>query len=174
MKRSVRDLLRQKNFDHFPFVKPGATLKEALTVLSRYNAGSLLVMNQGNLEGVFSERDLARESLNDGGIPRMDTRIETLMVRRVIYVTLDYSLEECLAVMAKMQVRHLPVIDGEKVAALLGMRHITEALIEEQEFLNGELVRYMTGSNHHKLRLPPAVLVRGADMKDSRALTANG
>ena len=104
----------------------------------------------------------------------MDTKIEMLMVRRVIYVTLDYSLEECLAVMTKMQVRHLPVIDDEKVAALLGMGSIMEALIEEREFQYGELVKYVTGSDHHEPRLPPAVLMRDAVVKHTAGAKADG
>jgi len=146
MKLTVSGLLKQKDLSKIPRISHTGTLQEALFVLNEFNTGSLLVMDGLSIVGIFSERDFARASaIRLSPIP-MDTNIAELMSKTIIYVTPDYTLDECMAVMCKMKIRHLPVLEGNTPIALLSMRHIMEALVEENQFMIGQLFAYITGS----------------------------
>jgi CBS domain-containing protein len=152
MKKTVSELLKQKDLSNIPSIDHTGTLQEALYILDETNTGSLLVMRGLSIIGIFSERDFARASaFRDGALP-METKVTDLMSKSIVYVTPDYSLDECMAVMCKMKVRHLPVLLGDTPIALLSMRHIMEAIVEENEFMIGQLVAYITGgpSAHEK------------------------
>lgn len=168
MKRSVRELMRQRDLTHFPCVQEGATLEETLEVLRRFDSGSLLVLRGEALVGIYSERDFARQALMRRLRLSLDSRIESQMVRKVVFVTPDYKLEECLAVMNQMHVRHLPVMAEGRVIALLSMRHIMEALIEDREFMIGELVRYVTGSCPKEENAKVRILVNDLSAAETR------
>lgn len=68
------------------------------------------------------------------------------MVDKVVYVTPNYTLEECLAIMESKKIRHLPVLEENKVIAMIGIQEISGTLIEDQDFLIGELTKYITGA----------------------------
>lgn len=152
MKKTVSELLKQKDLSNIPSIDHTGSLHEALCILDESNTGCLLVMKGPSIIGIFSERDFARASaVSDCSLP-MGTKVADLMSRSIVYVTPDYSLDECMAVMCKMKVRHLPVLLGGRPIALLSMRHIMEAIVEENEFMIGQLVSYITGgpSAHEK------------------------
>lgn len=160
MKRTVRDLMRQQELLFYPHVLSHASVREALRTLEIAKSGALLVIDKTSLRGIFSERDFARNALFKEGELSLDSPITQIMSRKIVYVTPDYRLEECLAVMSKMHVRHLPVMEKELPIALLSMRHIMEALIEDREFMLNELVRYVTGSSVTEKVISPEVLIR--------------
>lgn len=143
---TVRDLLTFKDKKRLFSVSPYDTVASALCKMSDNNLGAILVMDEGEIVGLFSERDYARKLLLHGK-SSLVTPIHEVMVRKVIYVTPDYLLDECLALMTKNHIRHLPVIDikGEALA-LLSIEDIVEAILEGKEFMIAELTRYITGS----------------------------
>ncbi len=158
MKRSVRDLFRQRKIKDFPFVQGGATVKEALLACRKFKSSTVLVMQGQNLVGLFSETDYAKSSLDSEGKVGLEAKVADLMTRKIAYVSPEYKLNECLAVMTKMDVRTLPVMENEKPIGLLSMRHITEALIEDQEFMISQLVQYTTGSMQEPNAMPNVVV----------------
>ena len=145
MKHTVSGLLTHKDLSKIPCLDSRGTLQEALSVLEETNTGSLLVMENTSIVGIFSERDFARISAFRISPLAMDTKITDLMSKTIVYVTPDYTLDECMAVMCKMKIRHLPVLEDNIPIALLSMRHIMEALVVENEFMIGQLVSYITG-----------------------------
>jgi predicted transcriptional regulator len=76
----------------------------------------------------------------------LELEITEAMSPRIVGVTPEYQLDECMAVMTSMSVRHLPVYENGKPIALLNIRHIMEALIQDREFVISELVKYVTGA----------------------------
>jgi len=150
MKRTVRELMKQISLTEFPKIHEGATVEQALMALKKYHSDAVLVMRGNDAIGLFSEKDLVKISLysKDGMI--LDLEITEAMSPRIVGVTPEYQLDECMAVMTSMSVRHLPVYENGKPIALLNIRHIMEALIQDKEFVIGELVKYVTGTTIDK------------------------
>ena len=160
MKRTVRDLMRQIDISRIPTVDRHATVEDALLALEEHESGALLVTGNGRPEGIFSERDFARRALENSGLVPLNQPVSLLMSRKVVYVTLDYRLEECMAIMSGHKFRHLLVLDNDEPVALLSMRHIMEALIEDKAFMIDELTKYITGSLRPESREERQPLVR--------------
>jgi len=145
MKRTVKDLMRQKDITRIPSVDQTATIEDGLLTLEELHCSALIVLEDGQPAGVFSERDFARAALNSNGFVALNHPIAALMSRKVVYVTPEYRLEECMAIMSKFKFRHLLVLDHGAAVAFLSMRHIMEALIEDKSFMIDELTTYITG-----------------------------
>lgn len=143
---TVKDLLSNKAKNFIPSISPHDTVAEALEKMAAKNLGAILVIDEGAVVGIFSERDYARKLLLQKK-SSVTTPIHEVMVKRVIYVTPEYSLEECLAIMTKNHIRHLPAIDAAgKVLALFSIEDIVEALLDGKEHVISELTRYVTGA----------------------------
>lgn len=144
MKRLVRHLIKQKGLDKGSSIGPQQTAVEALNLLQATNTSATLVMDQGNLCGIFSEKDFTRAILK--GFTPDFTKVSEIMTRRVYFAEPDFTLEDCLQIMTKVHVRHIPVLENGSPIALLSMRHIMEALVEEKEDQIRDLTTYITGS----------------------------
>lgn len=143
---TVRDLLSCKNNRCLYSLSPYDTVATALGKMSDNSLGAVLVMDEGDVVGIFSERDYARKLLLQKR-SSLVTPIHEVMVRKVIYVTPDYSLEECLALMTKKHIRHLPVIDSQgEVLSLISIEDVVEEVLDGKEFMISELTRYVTGT----------------------------
>ena len=124
-------------------VGPDDTVFTALTLLAQFDIGALLVLEQGKLVGIFSERDYARKIILKGKASK-DTLVREIMSEKVSCVTLKQSVEECMALMTDKRVRHLPVIgpDGE-VLGILSIGDLVKEVISDQKFTIEQLVSYI-------------------------------
>jgi CBS domain-containing protein len=142
----VKDLLTCKDEKYLFTVSPYDTVASVIQKMSDKDLGAALVMDEDEIVGLFSERDYARKLLLHGK-SSLTTPIYEVMERKVIYVTPDYSLEECLALMTKKHIRYLPVMDSNGQAlALLSIDDVVSAVLEGKEFIISELTQYITGS----------------------------
>ncbi len=148
MKRLVKDLIKQKGLHTFASVSPSTSIFEALNVLDKTKSSALLVIENSELRGVFSEKDFALASMRQD--IQLFSKVKSAMTSKVYYVEPSVSLEECLLVMSKVHVRYLPVIENGKPVALISMRHIMEVLIEDKEYQIRELTTYITGMVSHE------------------------
>lgn len=135
----------QKKSGQVQFVTPTDTVAMALQKMADQDLGAILVIDDNRIVGIFSERDYARKILLKGK-SSLTTPVFEVMNPRVIYVTPDYTLEECLALMTKKKMRHLPVIDHSRLLSVITMEDVVKALIEDQVFYINELTKYVTGS----------------------------
>lgn len=140
----VKDLIENLNIN-LVSVSPYDTVANTIQKMSDYDLGAILVIDNTEIVGVFSEKDYARKLLLKGK-SSLDTLVHEVMVTDVIYVTPEYNLEDCLALMIHKHIRHLPVISCDKVIALISMETITSALLEGKEFEIASLLQYITGS----------------------------
>lgn len=145
MKRLIKDLIIQKGLHAYASIEPNATVFEALNILDSTKSSAVLVTRDSKLRGIFSEKDFARASMNRG--ISLSASVESVMTAKVYYVEPTFTLEECLQVMSKVYVRHLPVIENGKPIAILSMRHIMEILVEDKEAQIQELTTYIMGNS---------------------------
>jgi CBS domain-containing protein len=120
-----------------------ATVFEALQRMSNHNVGALLVMEDGRVIGILSERDYARKVILQGRASK-STRVGDIMSRAFISVTPATPAEECLGIMTEKRVRHLPVIDDTVLVGLISIGDVVRAIIADREFTIEQLERYIT------------------------------
>ncbi|MBN1268473.1 MAG: CBS domain-containing protein [Kiritimatiellae bacterium] len=118
-----------------------ATLGEALQLMSEKNIGAVLVLEEGRVAGIFSERDYARHAVRHRMTPSAPVR--ELMTSDVFYITPGKTLDECMALMTSKHIRHLPVMDGKKLMGLVSIGDVVKKVISEQEFKIQELENYI-------------------------------
>jgi len=124
-------------------IGPDDTVFQALTVMAQYDIGALLVVEGGKPVGIFSERDFARKMLS--GLDSKETAVRAVMSDKLIYVNLNQTVEECMAIMTDRHIRHLPVLaeDGS-VAGFLSIGDLVKETISEQTFIIGQLEHYIS------------------------------
>ena len=140
---TVRDMIRKKGEEVFT-IAPDATVIEAIRLMAQHNIGALLVMTEGNVDGIVSERDCIRK-VDLAGKNANDTRVSDIMTSKVIFVDCTQPLEECMALMLDKNIRHLPVYDGTKLMGLLSVRDVLKEVVDVQQMMLSELERYITG-----------------------------
>lgn len=138
---TARDILEKKGRAIWS-VRPEAPVYEAIESMADHGAGALLVMDGDRLLGIVSERDYARKVILEGRSSK-DTPVSAIMTSRVVYGTLDTTIEQCMAVMTEQRIRHLPILDAGRVAGVLSIGDLVKAIITEQKFVIEELVRYV-------------------------------
>ena len=139
--KTVRDLLAGKG-DAVYSVVPSATVYEALGLMAERGIGAVLVLDEGRLVGILSERDYARQVILKGKASK-DTPVRDIMTTSVLYVTPERTVEECMAIMTNRRCRHLPVVVGGRVTGVLSIGDVVKALISEKQFEIEQLTSYI-------------------------------
>jgi CBS domain-containing protein len=124
-------------------VPPSTTVFEALQRMADHNIGALLVMNGERLAGIFSERDYARK-VALRGLTSKDTAVGELMTGKVITVGPAWTADQCMALMTEHHIRHLPVVEGDRVLGVISIGDAVKAVVDEQHFVIGQLTDYIT------------------------------
>lgn len=143
MADTIRSVLRNKGTAIWS-VAPEATVYEALRLLAEKDVGALLVIYEGGLVGVFSERDYARKVALMGRSSK-EMRVEEIMTRPVITVTPDHSIEECMRIVTEQRVRHLPVMEGERLVGIISIGDLVNTIISAQAETIQHLSSYIAG-----------------------------
>jgi len=103
-----------------------------------------MVMDGATFVGIISERDYARKVILLGR-SSPSTLVKEIMTSHVVYTHLDQSIEECMALVTEKRVRHLPVIDQEKLVGVVSIGDLVKSIIADQQFMIEQLVRYISG-----------------------------
>lgn len=140
----VKDLL-QAHSQKPVTVSSNDTVLRALQVMAEANIGAVLVTEAGKVVGIFTERDYARKG-EVAGRRAAETPIKDVMTSQILTVSPNTTVDECLALMQKHHIRHLPVIADERVVGILSIRDVLEAVIKERETLITGLENYIMGS----------------------------
>jgi CBS domain-containing protein len=141
---TVRSILQRKGRDVWS-VAPGATVFEALELMAAKNIGAVLVLDGGRLLGIMSERDYARKVILLGKTSK-DTPVSEIMTSRVVYISADLTIQECMALMTEKRIRHLPVLEGDQVIGVVTIGDVGRAIISDQQYMLEQLEHYITGS----------------------------
>jgi CBS domain-containing protein len=123
-------------------VRPDAPVLEAIRLMAEHSVGALLVMQGEQLIGVVSERDYARKVILKGRSSN-ETEVRQIMSAPVLTVNADQSVHDCMRIMTEKRIRHLPVVDGERVVGVLSIGDLVRAVLEEQQRTIAELEQYI-------------------------------
>lgn len=136
-------MLDQKGH-HVHFIHPDASVFDALKMMAENNIGSLVVLEDGKLVGVITERHYAREIVLKGRTS-LGTLVRDIMSTKVIYARPDQSVEECMAVMTARAVRHLPVLEGGRLVGIVSIGDMVKSVIDDQKFIIEQLEHFIHG-----------------------------
>jgi CBS domain-containing protein len=112
--------------------------------MAEKGVGALLVMEEEKLAGIMSERDYARKVILLGKTSR-EAKVKEIMSEKVFFVTPQRTAEECMALMINKRIRHLPVIDNDKLVGVISIGDVVKAVIDEKEFVIEQLEEYIVG-----------------------------
>lgn len=143
---SVKDLLREKGSSVW-FVTPKTTVTDALTYLAEKDIGALVVLENDRLAGIVSERDFVRMIAKTGEC-RINTTVQDYMTCDVITVNPDQSVEDCMRMMTDHRVRHLPVIENEKVIGVISIGDAVKEIISKQGKTIEQLENFIGGRGY--------------------------
>jgi len=140
---TVNDLLKTKGNQVWT-IEYDTTIKDALRLLAQKDVGALPVVKNEKLIGIFSERDYTRKMAHKDECS-MDTQVADIMTSKVFYVNLSCSIEDCMALMTERHIRHLPVLEGEKMVGLISIGDLVKAIITNQKDHINQLEDYIQG-----------------------------
>lgn len=141
--KTVHQLLQSKG-SYVISVPSDTTVYDALLIMAEKQIGAVAVMDGEHLAGIFSERDYAREVVLKGRTSKT-TPVKDVMSSKVITVTPDNTVEDCMTLITNKRVRHLPVLHNGKVTGILSIGDLVKETIAEQEVLIQQLESYIQG-----------------------------
>ena len=141
--RTVGQLLQTKGSEVFS-VAPQDSVLRAIEVMATRHVGALLVMDQGSLIGIISERDYARKVILKNRSSH-DTPVSDIMTSPAVSVTPEDTVHRCMEIMTAWRFRHLPVVKGARVVGILSIGDLVKAVIQEQTEHIEQLERYIAG-----------------------------
>jgi len=139
---TVDSVLKRKGSEVW-FVTPDQTVYEAIERMADKAVGALLVISDGKLVGIISERDYARKVILKGRSSRT-TLVKEIMTSPVIFVTLDQAVDECMHLMTRNRIRHLPIVENEKVLGVVSIGDLVKWVVSEQEETIEHLQNYIS------------------------------
>ena len=144
--RMVKEILQAKGSDVWT-TAPSTPVYDALKLMADKGVGALVVVDGDEVIGIMSERDYARKVILKGK-SSTDTPVEQIMTSKVFYVRLDQTIDECMALMSDKRVRHLPVLDSNKLAGIISIGDVVKEIISEQKIYIRDLQNYIEGRGY--------------------------
>jgi CBS domain-containing protein len=139
---TVKDILQEKGTQVWS-VTPDTTVFDALKLMAEKNIGAVLIMENNKIDGIFSERDYARKVVLEGKSSR-ELPVKEIMSSRVLFVTTDKNLDECMALMIEKKIRHLPVLEDDNLKGIISIGDVVKTVLDHKEFTIEQLEQYIS------------------------------
>ena len=142
---TVAEILRAKGNSTIYSVSPSDTMLAALQLMAEKSIGALLVLEGGDIAGIVTERDYARK-IALKGLHSSEALLADVMTARLYTVGPRQTVQECMSIMTKARIRHLPVVEAGEVIGLVSIGDLVNATLEEQRFHIAQLESYIAGN----------------------------
>jgi CBS domain-containing protein len=143
----VSDILSRKG-STVRSITPDATAQQAIEAMVLHNVGSIIVRDGRNIAGIFTERDFLRR-VALAGKDAHATPVSEVMTSRLVCVERDRPIEECMAIMSRERIRHLPVVEGREVIGVISIGDLVKTMASEREVEVRYLTEYILGERTH-------------------------
>jgi CBS domain-containing protein len=143
MTETIGSILRQKGQEIWS-VTPDSTVYEAIALMARHGVGAALVIGEGSLAGIVTERDYARKVILQGRSSK-ETQVRDIMTSDLITVSPENTVDECMRLMTECRIRHLPVLDEGKLAGIVSIGDLVKAKLADQAHTIDQLHTYIVG-----------------------------
>ena len=141
---TVKQIIETKGSVTFT-ITPDTSVYHALELMVEKNVSALLVMENDKLAGIFTERDYARKVVLKGKKSK-ETQIGDIMTKDLITVSPDTTIDECMELMTGKFIRHLPVVNNDRLAGIISIGDVVRRIIEDQKSIIGHMEQYIAGS----------------------------
>jgi CBS domain-containing protein len=141
--KTVKSLLKAKGQDIWS-IEPDASVYDAIHYMAEREIGALLVMDGSKLVGIISERDYARQVILKGRASE-STKVKEIMTTKMFHATIEHETSECMVLMTDNRIRHLPILDGDKVLGVISIGDLVRSIISEQDSTIADLEKYISG-----------------------------
>lgn len=142
--KTLQQILNEKKHKELISIAPDRPVFDALIILAEYKIGALAIMQGDKLVGIFSERDYAREIVLQGRSSKT-TQIHEVMSSKLITGKPDDLVDATMSLMSEKRIRHLPIMDGDKVLGMLSLGDLVKETITYQQYLINQLENYIRG-----------------------------
>ena len=140
---TVREILQTKGHKVVS-VAPRDTVYNTLKLMAEKNVGAVIVLDGDTIAGIFSERDFARHAIKNSRSPQ-EVLVKEMMTSKVLFVNPSQTTDDCMSLMTTKHVRHLPVLEDDKLIGLISIGDVVNKIIEDHKFSIDQLARYVTG-----------------------------
>ncbi len=140
----VKNILAEKEGPVWS-VTPETSVVSALQLMAEKKVGAVLVINNGTIEGIFSERDYARKVAETECIC-LDVRVREMMTHPIYFASPEQTVEECMTVMTARRIRHLPVLEDGKLVGIISIRDVVDWILSEKDTTIKGLENYILGT----------------------------
>lgn len=144
---TVKDLVKRRGSSSTVSVAPSDTVYRALQLMAENNVGAVMICEGNRIAGIFTERDYCRKIILMGR-SSVNTPIKDIMTKKMITIQPNQSLEECMELMTKYHIRHLPVKEDDTLVGVVSMRDVMEAIISFKQDRINQLENYILGSDY--------------------------
>lgn len=144
LSESISSILKQKG-GRICSIAPSQSVYQAIEKMAEFKVGALLVLSEGTIVGIISERDYARKIILKGR-SSADTPVAEIMTSPVIYVSPEHTVGECMKIISDHHIRHLPVLDGERIAGVISIGDLVNSILSAQSETIRHLEAYISGT----------------------------
>jgi len=140
--RTLLEIINDKDIQELLTVGSKSSVIDALTIMAKFKIGALIVLREGKMVGIISERDYAREIILEGRSSK-NTSVEEIMTKKVITLSAGDTFEKGLEIMTQKRIRHMPVMDGKKLSGMVSQGDLVKEMITYQKILIKELEAFV-------------------------------